>query len=331
MNKVLILGGTNFIGRRLVEFLIENTTHELTLFNRGKTNAGLFPNCRVILGDRHNGKDLDQLFLEAWDYIIDLSCYFPGSLKIISEKIDRNLSKYIFISTCSVYDQTRFEGIFRNENSPLLKCNETEESDTSLDTYGKRKAACEKVLNESNLPFVILRPALVYGPYDNTDRLYYWLKAVQSEHEFLLPENGERLFSLTYVDDLVHCIVQSMDSTLKQEVYNCISHPSISIAQIVELSSSLMKLKANSISVDADFLKKENVSQWFDLPLWLNTDKFTFSNQKISEDFDFIPTDIEQCLEETIAFYQLKDFPEPISGMKLKRKKELLQKYRSNG
>lgn len=331
MNKVLILGGTNFIGRRLVEFLIENSTHQLTLFNRGKTNSSLFPNCRVIRGDRQNAQDLEQLFSEPWDYIIDLSCYFPESLRIITENINKNLNKYIFISTCSVYDTTRYEEMFSDESAPLLECNEAEERNTSLDTYGKRKAACEQVLNASKLPFIILRPALVYGPYDNTDRLYYWIKSVQSKQEFILPENGNRLFSATYVDDLIKCIIQSMENTLSHEIYNCISHPCISIAHIVKTSSTLLNQKTKTVSIDADFLKNENVTQWFDMPLWLNTDKFTFSNQKISAHFSFKPTEFEQSLRETINYYQINNFLEPRYGMDSKRKKKLIKKYRTNG
>lgn len=331
MNKVLILGGTNFIGRRLVEFLIKNSTHQLTLFNRGKTNPSLFPNCRIIIGDRLNTDDLEPLFSQSWDYIIDLSCFFPKSLKVITKNINKDLSKYIFISTCSVYDNIHHIGMLRNEKASLLKCNETEERNTSLDTYGKRKAACEQVLIASKLPMVILRPSLVYGPYDHTDRLYYWIKAVQSKQEFILPESGNRLFSVTYVDDLVRCILSSIESPLNHEIYNCISHPSMSIGHIVNTSSTILHQKTRPISINANFLKNENISQWFDLPLWLNTDKFTFSNQKIITNFGFKPTNFEQSLRETIEYYQGHNFPEPQYGMDSKRKNKLIKKYQING
>lgn len=331
MQSVLILGGTNFIGRRLVESLILNGEYEPTLFNRGQTNSSLFPNCKRIKGDRENEEDLKRLFSEHWDFVVDCSCYFPNSLKLITSKINKNISKYIFISTCSVYDNDLHEGMLRNETAPLLICNDEEKKDTSLDTYGKRKAACEKVLIASELPYIIFRPSLVYGPYDSTDRLYYWIEALNSEEEFILPENGERLFSITYVDDLVEAILHSLKSPLNHKVYNCISHQSMSIAQIIKTGSALLNRKAKSISIDADFLKKEEVTEWFDLPLWLNTDKFTFSNAEIKKDLNFNPIDFKQSLQETIEYYRTKNFPLPQYGMDRERRNSLLKKYKPHG
>lgn len=331
MSKLLVLGGTNFIGRRLVEKLMNNSEFELTLFNRGKTNNSLFPNCRKIIGDRENNQDLEQLFLESWDYVIDLSCYFPSSLKIITEKINPDINKYIFISTCSVYDNEAYEGMCRNEHAPLLKCNKEEEKDSSLDTYGKRKAACEAILIASKLKSIILRPSLVYGPYDITDRLYYWIYATNFDQEFILPENGKRLFSITYVDDLVNCIFQLIGSSICNKVYNCISHPSISIAKIVATSSAILKQELNTVSMDANFLKNENISEWFDLPLWLSTDKFTFSNRALEKDIDFKPINFKISMQQTIDYYHKKSFSIPRYGIDNKQQSTLIKKFKTNG
>lgn len=330
MIKLLILGGTRFIGRRLVEKLENNSEYELTLFNRGKTNHSLFPNCRKIIGDRKNNEDLDQLFSESWDFVIDLSCYYPKSIKTIVNKINRNLTKYIFISTCSVYEIDGFDKMLKNENAPVLQCNKIEEKNTSLDTYGKRKAACERYLTNSKLPYIIFRPSLVYGPYDYSDRLYYWIHATQSNHAFILPENGERIFSITYVDDLVNCIIQSIENSICNKIYNCISHPIMSILEIIKTSSKILKQKIKVISMDAVFLKHEKILEWFDLPLWLNTNNFTFSNDALQNEFDFTPMDFVLTIEKTIHYYLKRGFPTPCCGIDRRQQNILINKFKTN-
>ncbi|MGB1037811.1 MAG: NAD-dependent epimerase/dehydratase family protein [Bacteroidia bacterium] len=201
MDKVLILGGTNFIGRNLVEALLAIDCYDLTLFNRGVTNPELFPNIKKIIGNR-NTSDLDLVLQNNWDYIIDLSCYFPDALSYIGQ-INTTLKRYIFISTCSVYDNEENKSVLRNESSPILSCNESQRIDTSVTTYGNRKAECERIVQKSGLTFTIFRPALVYGRYDTSDRFYYWLYNIQKENSLLIPNGGVNLFSVTYVDDLV--------------------------------------------------------------------------------------------------------------------------------
>jgi len=108
-NKILILGGTEFVGRQLVEDLSKDSSIELYLFNRGKTNADLFPKVQRIIGDRET-KDIEQLRQHQWDYIIDFSSYFPQSLSNTLEVINQDVKKYIYISTISVYDFPQYDG-----------------------------------------------------------------------------------------------------------------------------------------------------------------------------------------------------------------------------
>ena len=107
--KLLLLGGTSFIGRRLVEEILRQTKFDLTLFNRGITNQSLFPEVRKLKGDR-NSEDIVNVKQEEWDYIIDLSCYFPNSLETICNSFKSKPKRYIFISTCSVYDNNYMRG-----------------------------------------------------------------------------------------------------------------------------------------------------------------------------------------------------------------------------
>src|SRR4051812_7392017 len=109
MKKVLILGGTNFVGRNIVEQLSQNKSLNLCLFNRNKTNTDLFPKVRKITGDRET-TDLEKIAGENWDVIVDVSAYYPNSLERLLKIIAGKTKKYIFISTVSVYDFEKFNG-----------------------------------------------------------------------------------------------------------------------------------------------------------------------------------------------------------------------------
>ena len=100
--------------------------------------------------------------------------------------------------------------------------------------YGGKKAECERILAKANIDYRILRPALVYGRFDHTDRFYYWLYQVKMNKTLLLPDNGNRLFSITYVDDLVESIVESLIIDSDSDIYNVISEPILSIEKIVK-------------------------------------------------------------------------------------------------
>ena len=102
MNKILILGGTQFIGRNLVAQLLQEREYEITLFNRQQTQPNLFSGVKKIKGDRET-EDIRQIAREHWDYVIDLSCYYPAALSSVLEQLQISPKRYIFISTCSVY------------------------------------------------------------------------------------------------------------------------------------------------------------------------------------------------------------------------------------
>ena len=193
MDKILIIGGTNFIGRNLIEKLSSNKNYDLSIFNRGITNPDLFPNLNRISGDR-NSHDVTLIHQTHWDYIIDLSCYYPQSLKNIIDGLSPSLKKYIFISTCSVYQEHKVH--LGHENDLIKTCNSDQFHDQSIASYGNRKAACERIMQASSFNFTILRPDLVYGKYDPTDRFYYWLYQIKKYDRIMVPNHGTSLFSL---------------------------------------------------------------------------------------------------------------------------------------
>lgn len=330
MKKVLILGGTNFVGRNITEFLCAQEGVEITLFNRGVSNPELFKGVRQIFGDRNIQTDLRKLFTEDWDFIIDVSCYFPHQLRYVLKGDFNNLRNYIFISTCSVYSNEDFKEALRDETAPTLSCSKAEETDESLSSYGNRKAACERILINSGLPYVIFRPALIYGKYDPTDRFYYWLYQVKHTNKVILPEGGKRKFSLTFIDDLVQAVYSVIQTQAKNEVFNCISEPLGSIAKIVSICEELYNRRPQKFSASTDFLEREEIEQWFGIPLWLNSDMFTYSNEKIRKELSFKATELENGIKRTTNYYESLGYPKPQFGIDEGKKLELADKLRDS-
>lgn len=330
MNKILILGGTSFIGRNLVKQLVKRPELELTLFMRGVTNPTIFPELRKIYGDR-NTQEIEQIFTENWDQVIDISCYYPQSLATILKGINKKLQHYIFISTCSVYDNEKHEGMLRDESAPVLNCTREQQIDTSPATYGQRKAACEALLLNSNFRHTIFRPALVYGAHDPTDRFYYWLYQSKMNLEILLPENGNRNFSITYVHDLVNCIEESISLEIENGIFNLISTPLSSIFQVVKTATNSLGTSPRLLDANARFLKECRIAQWIDIPLWLNTDTYTYSNERLNKLFSFSPTPFQESIDDSMRFYEASSWPEPISGIPKTKLRELIQKLKKHG
>tara|TARA_R110002072_G_scaffold70522_35_gene170284 strand:- start:2108 stop:3091 length:984 start_codon:yes stop_codon:yes gene_type:complete len=311
--KILILGGSHFIGRNLIEALISINKYELFLFNRGLTNPGLFTDIQKIKGDRDD-ETQNAIRSGSWDIIVDLSCYYPDQLRKTLQNISFSPEKYIFLSTCSVYDNEGVSQSLRNENSKILSCNEEQYFSDDLNTYGARKAECERLLTRSKFNCTILRPALVYGKYDGTDRFYYWPYQVRTKSRILVPEAGKRQFSVSYVHDLVKIIIASIENKIANDVYNAISQPQTSIAKIIDASISKMKRNPDLINLSSRFLKSQKVNEWWDFPLWLNSDIFTFSHSKLLGQLDFPLASFTKSLDDSFKYYEELSWPKPKSG-----------------
>lgn len=327
MEKILVIGGTSFIGRNLVEHISKNLNYEVTLLNRGETNPNLFPELKSIYKNRYTD-DLKDTIQQDWDYIIDISCYYPDSLEQICKHILPKLKRYIFISTCSVYDNANCQKPLRNEDSAILECSLEQKNNTDASTYGNRKAECERVLRNSNVSHTILRPALVYGQYDPTDRFYYWLYQSKKCNQLLLPEAGTPLLSTTYVHDLVRAIIKAIDEEEDSTTYNVITTPKTSILKIIEGSLAILDRKAEFVNADYSFLKLHKIEQWMEMPLWIHGDFFTFNNQLIKDQLNFQPTSFYKSIEESIAYFESLDWKPPSFGISEKKKEELLSLLR---
>ena len=185
--RILIIGGTRFVGRHLVDAALEHG-HEVTLFNRGRSNPGLFPQLETIIGDRE--KDVNKLAGRIWDAVIDVAGYVPRIVRLSAEVLSGNVVCYVFISSISVYDNFRKIGM--DESDPVGKLQDETTEEITEETYGPLKALCEQAVQDIYRErALIVRPGLVVGPHDPTDRFTYWPVGVARGGNVLAPEKPD--------------------------------------------------------------------------------------------------------------------------------------------
>ncbi len=264
--RVLILGGTEFLGRWLVGELLQRG-HEITLFNRGLTNPELFPEVVQIHGDRTS--DLSALTGGHWDAVIDTSGYAPSAVRRSAETLSAAVERYIFISTLSVYSDFSLPGVNEESALAVLAADQTGEEVTGS-TYGPLKARSEQAAQQA-LPgrVLVVRPGLIVGPYNSSDRFTYWPHRVALGGEVLAPGRPERLIQLIDVRDLSAWIIQMMEVG-QIGVYNATGPATLLTMQsLLDTCKSVSGSNATFTWVSEEFLGQENVGEWGELPLWL--------------------------------------------------------------
>jgi len=326
MQKVLILGGTRFIGRVLVEKLLEMNNFSITLFNRQKSNPALFPELQKIKGDRET-EDIKQILQKDWDYVIDISCYYPVSLEKLISSLEGKVGRYIFISTGSVYKFENHANQLINESAKVRKCTNEEKIDTSDSSYGQRKAECERVLlNADWLDKIILRPSVVYGKYDSSDRLYYWLYRIKTCSKIILPDKGEEKSNYTFVQDFIELIIKALTISKHSIIYNACTHNPLTLKGLLNSIENAFNIHSEYINAPAEFLEKNNITPWADIPLWLNGKDLVMDNSKVIKDFNINFTDFNESISKTINYYNTTQWNEGKAGMRIEKEKELIEK-----
>ncbi len=205
--KLLILGGTRFVGRHITEEALRHG-HDVTLFNRGRIAPHGFPDVRLIRGDRR--VDVSGLALGRWDCAIDVSGYLPGEVCASAEMLRGHAQHYVFISSVSVYPDSVEPGA--DENSPLLELPLGIDDSHPL-AYGGCKANCERVLQDiwSDAWLSIIRPTIAVGPHDPTDRFTYWVRRISQGGRLVVPLQLHRPVQLIDARDLAHFVLDVVE------------------------------------------------------------------------------------------------------------------------
>ncbi len=261
--RILVLGGTQFLGRHVVDTALERG-HDVTLFNRGQTRPELFPDVEKLHGDRDG--ELGALAGRDFDAVVDTSGYVPRIVQLTLDAL-ADVGHYTFVSTMSVYtDDARALG---EEGSVILLPEETEE--IRYETYGALKALCEDLIRERFPGAFIPRPGLIVGPWDPTGRFSYWPGRLADGGRVLAPAPREAPVQVVDVRDLSSWIVESLERGLGG-TYNAVC-PSLTMEHVLETCRTIGASDAELVWVDPGFLAAHEVGAWMELPLWIGDDE----------------------------------------------------------
>lgn len=270
--KILILGGTRFVGRVLVEQAIAEG-HQVTAFNRGRTGSDV-PGSEAIHGDRENKDDLRSLANgREWDWIIDTSGYVPAVVGEAARALTGRAGAYLFLSTISVYPGWPEVGVSEEsavyEGDPRTGGTAEDEATWSAAQYGAYKAGCEQAVRDGfEGKIAILRPGVILGPRENVGRLTWWLNRIERGGEVLAPGHADRAIQPIDIRDLatfaLHCLANGTVGTFN--VTAPIGHATFD--GMLKACADATGTKPELTWVEDEFLLERGVRQWTEIPLW---------------------------------------------------------------
>jgi 2'-hydroxyisoflavone reductase len=290
--RLLVLGGTKFLGRAAVEAALARGD-EVTLFNRGETNPELFPEVEKLRGDRDG--DLSALEGREWDAAIDPSGYVPRVVRASAELLHGSVGHYVFVSSASVYAEPYVPGF--DESAPIVELENPESEDVMAD-YGALKAACERVVGEV-FPdaCTMVRAGLIVGPHDGSGRFTYWPLRLSLGGPVLAPAPPEQLVQFVDVRELGAWLVDAAARRVSG-TFNATGQP-------VRLDTVLAACgDGELVWVDEKFLFDHGVGPWMELPLWVPREAAAFLQMSVAKaiaaGLRFRP--VEETARDTLAW-----------------------------
>lgn len=264
--RILILGGTVFVGRALVR-AAQQQGHEVTILSRGR--SGPDPEgVRVLRGDRDRPDGLQSLGDETFDAVVDTSSHFVSRVRAAVQELRERTGRYVFISTVSVYRDFSELGV--TEESPTYEPVWSQEQEQDLANYGGLNVACEQVVRDAMAEqALVVRPGLVVGDHDSSDRFGYWPARMVREGTVLAPGTPERPVQLIDVHDLADFVVRAM-SAGRSGVYNAVGpRERLTMGELLRACHQHLGSRAELEWVDDGFLMQRGVQPFLDLPLWI--------------------------------------------------------------
>ncbi|HEX8678525.1 MAG TPA: NAD-dependent epimerase/dehydratase family protein [Chthoniobacterales bacterium] len=336
--RILILGGTGFTGPFQVEYAVKRG-HKVTVFNRGKTKRGELPEgVEQLVGDRNN--DLESLKGKKWDVVIDNPTSVPVWVRDAAQVLKGNVDRYVFISTISVYaDNTKqndeTSALAKYEGADAMK--ETRETliASQFKLYGPLKALSEQEA-EKWFPgkTLVIRPGLIVGPNDQTDRFTYWPVRIDRGGEVLAPGNPKDPVQFIDARDLAEWTIRMVEKGATG-IYNATGpDKELGVGDMLNGIKSALNASANFTWADADFLEAQKVSPWSDMPVWVPPRgedgglSRTSIKKALATGLTFRPFDV--TTRDTLAWF--KTLPaerqaELKAGLKPDREKEVLAEW----
>ncbi len=320
--RLLLIGGPRFLGRAVTEAALA-AGHEVTFFNRGKTNPELYPEVERLVGDRTG--ELDALRGRSWDAVVDTCGYLPETVRASASAL-ADSGTYCFVSSISVYrDFTKVN----DEESPVAELGDLPAEEVTEESYGPLKALCEDAARDVfGARALVVRPGLIVGPHDPTGRFTYWPHRIARGGEVLAPAPPESPTQVIDVRDLGAWIVE-LCARRASGTYNA-THPGVSLEQLLSTCRQVASSDAEITWVSPEFLVEHDVGEWMELPLWLVDPALEYADR----------VDVSRALEAGLTFRRLEETVRgtldeaettDAAGLRPEREAELLAAWHGRG
>lgn len=307
--RLLLLSGPRFLGYHLTEAALARGD-EPTLFNRGRTAADLFPEVERRLGDRAD--DIESLREGEWDAVIDTSGQVPRHVRDTARLLSGRARVHVFISSISALADAGTRG--QDESAPVAQLDDPDDETFSLERYAGLKAACETEAREAfDGTTIVVRPGLIVGPRDPTDRFTYWPVRMARGGEVLAPEGASVPTQLIDVRDLAAFILRLIDDTLSNEsapasrTFHAVGpEEPLPFGDLLDACRAHVGPTTRLRWLPRDFLEEQGVRPWADLPLWVPEESrgmVTIDNRAAREaGLTFRP--LSETVRDTLAWYR---------------------------
>jgi len=298
MNSALVVGGTRFIGRRLVTRLLAND-YDVTLFNRGNHENPFADRERVshVEGDRTSGAALDEA-REAVepDVVVDCVAYYPGEVEMAT-RVFSDVDAYVYVSSGSAYGPDVIPK--REDETPLVPCSDEEAVDDSPETYGARKAEGDRTVfeaAENGVEAMSVRPTIVTGPYDYTGRFAYWVERVREYDRVLVPGDGTNIHHLVAVENVARAIVTVAEDGHAGEAYNVGDRQLLTLGGLVDGIADAVGTTVEQVYATERDLGDLSATAF---PLY-NPNPHVLSTEKLAG-LGWEPIGVETAIEQAVA------------------------------
>jgi nucleoside-diphosphate-sugar epimerase len=340
--RILIAGGTRFVGRHIAQAALD-AGHDITLFHRGLSGAGLFPQATHLTGDRDGDVSaaggLGALGSGTWDATIDVSAYFPRQVRTLAQALGGRGGRYVYISSTSAYSTPVATQGF-SENASLAELADPLTEEITDETYGGLKVACERLAAEVFGPerVTVVRPTYVVGPFDRSYRFTWWVERVARGGEVLAPGPQDGPIQVIDARDMGRWIVSLAGGAPSGEpgprIFHAVSPaPPYGFGDLLEAVATEVAPPGTKLTwVDAEFLLRRGETAE-SLPLWPGGDPesdINTADPAAAYAAGLTPRPIRQTVAELHEAEQAEPTPVPPgTGITADREAELLSAWGS--
>ena len=324
--NVLVIGGTTFLGPHVVDALLRRG-HRVATFNRGRRAAPSVEGVERIVGDR--ATDIDRLRGGYFDAVIDTCGYFPRVVDMSVSMLAPSIRSYVFVSTISVYVDPLPPP--HDESCAIATIGDPTIEEITNESYGPLKALCEQVVvKKMEGRAAIIRPGLIVGPLDLTDRFTYWPHRAALGGEMLVPGEPDHNISFIDVRDLADFVAHAAESGLTGTFNASGDTASTTMGDLITSCLQAADASTTATWTDEQFVKANQIEPWSELPAWIPTGDdslmWASSSKAVAAGLKYRPLD--QTVGATLDYTRSKGLDRDLkAGLTRERESELLRRW----